>query len=142
MFDYRSGYLRLGKLTIRPHIKYDVVKRNLADSDIISCEKGNTINLLIKPQQEGNRFFLVRLFFSCDDKKLEFCQISIQSNADIPTWDGWSRERETLKKNENDKWLKEETGNINFNYSWGSVRSIFNELEASSYIVINFACPN
>lgn len=138
VLDCNNGNIILGELIIRPHMSFSNFKKNISQDKILSCEITNSVNLLIKPLKYDNKFFIMRLYFDICDEKLMLCHMIVQDNDDISSWETWSREKELKKKEKNDIWLLNETNRINFSYKWGRVRSIYNELEGSSYIVFEY----
>lgn len=138
IINKKNGRMTFGTLIIRPRMKYSDVNRMISDDEILSCETGNCIDLLLKPRQCYFGFFLIRMIFDISGEELEICHISVQKNSDVPSWENWSQEAQMRKKEENEKWLLKEIGITKGAFKWGKVRSIYNALEASSYIVFEY----
>lgn len=138
MFNSKVGVIDLGKLIIKPHMNYSELEKNILSNEIFSCEISNSINVLMQPQQYDNKFFIIRLYFDINNKELFLCHISIQHVNKFLSWEEMSEENELKRKKENEEWLLSETGKMDYKYNWGNVKSIYNSLEGSSYIVIKY----
>ena len=80
------------------------------EKSVVSFSRNSNIELYLKPQKSKNLFFIVRLFFERDNKRVEYVLLSAQDGDSIPSWDTWSRENELERKVRNDVWLQEELG--------------------------------
>ena len=138
MINHENGMMMFDSIIISPHMQLETFLDSIKQDDIISQHNSNYIDLFIKPQKGGEHFFLLRLFFERKSEKLEYVQLVIQNDDSIPSWTDWSEKKQLKKKKYNDLWLMKNMGHPPYNYIWGSLNSVYNEKEASSYILIKF----
>ena len=138
MINLKSGMLIFDDFMIRPHMLVRELLNVVRSQDILSCDKGAYTNILLKPQKSANNFFTLRLFFEKKSEELEFCQMVVQDDNIVPSWEGWSMEKELQKKEYNDIWLIKDVGYPPYIFSWGKLQSVYNAKEASSYIMITY----
>lgn len=116
----------------------NVFVESMLFSDVLEKDINVYINYFIKPQKIYNKQFMMRLYFN-QMKCLEFLQLFISTDDEIPSWDNWSKEKEINKKAEHDKWLQENLGNPPYKYSWGEITSKYDMRSGSSSITIRYA---
>lgn len=139
MINKKNGVLIFENLIVEAHMTTDDFLKKINAEEIISCDKGNYINFYLKPQKSDNYFFVLRMFFEGVSKKLEFCQIVVQTQDTVPSWQEWSMEKQLKIKSDNDVWLKKEIGCPPYNFEWGEIKSVYNAREAASYIVLKYS---
>lgn len=136
MIEKETGRIKFDKFTLFPRMELDDFFAGVDKDEIVSFSRNSNIELYLKPQKSKNSFFIVRLFFECDNKRLKYVLLSAQDDNSIPSWDTWSRENELERKVRNDVWLQEELGVPPYKFTWGMLESVFDEKAASSYIWI------
>lgn len=138
VIDCKKGWLNFDKIIIRPRMLYVELIRNISKEDIWTCEISETINVLLKPFKFGNYIFLIRLYFCGENHQLKYMHIATLEKDENMTWENWDNNKEIERKKRNEKWLMSEIDRINCQCEWGTIRSVYNSLEGSSYIIVQY----
>lgn len=139
MINKKLGTVTFSDFILFPKMSLDKFLNEIKKDQIYS--HNTTIyyeEFYLTPQRAGTDFFVLRLCFDKEYKNLRYILLSIQSNAEVPNWKNWNREKEIENKNRHDLWLVKELGVPPYQFKWGEIHSSFNEKEGSSYILINF----
>ena len=140
MIDIKSGNISLNgnSSIIRKGLtKDEFLKSNLA-GDILNQQTSTFTNYYLKPQLIGSENFTIVLYFN-PNNLIEFMNISLSSDGNIPSWDNWSESDEIKKKDEHDKWLERKIGKPPYKYSWGEISSNYDPRSGSSMITIRYS---
>lgn len=138
MINIKTGVMIFDEFKLIPHMTLENLLSAIKQDEILSQNNCNYINLYLKPQKCSESYFVLRLFFDNMNNQLKYCQIAVQSDDIVPSWEIWSESKEIERKKENDMWLQKEIGLPPYKYYWGEISSVYNAREASSYIVIQF----
>ncbi len=139
MIDQINGYITFDEFILMPYMGLTKFLEMIGEDEIYSYDINTNIELYLKPRKSGEMFFIVRLYFEQDNKSLKYVLLSIQDNDEIPSWNDWSKERELERKKRNDNWLQQEFAMVPLKFEWGSLRSVFNEKDGSSYVWVDFS---
>lgn len=143
VIDPVKGELAFDNLRLIPHMSLTAFEENFPQEEILTQENrmtpayGEVTNLYLKPQKSGKDYFALRLFFSREGGLVHLL-LSLRDDGSVPTWENWSQERELQKKARNDRWLKKELGEPPYVFPWGSLQSLYDPREASSYIALEY----
>lgn len=91
----------------------------------------------LKPQVIDGEYFIVVIYFNKNDL-LEFVDLALMHNGNVPSWDNWSETEERKRKDEHDKWLEKSIGRPPYKYSWGEISSDYDPRSGSSTITIRY----
>lgn len=138
MIDAKSGEIKFDDFVLKPHMQLDSLINKLSREEILSIDEGKGANIYLKPQKGGCVYLVVRAFFENEGIGLFNLQIKVQNNALVPSWKDWSEAQQLQIKSINDDWLKSELGNPPYEFNWGSLRSVYNARDGSSYIVVSY----
>lgn len=138
IIDNITGNMNFDKFIIHPHMLYVEFAEKIPKEDVLTCDVMDTISVLLKPIKCRDYIFLIRLYFNKENQSLMLAQIATVENGEKITWEDWDYNKEIERKIRNDKWLLEEINKTNCNYKWGSIKSVYNSLEGSSYVIIKY----
>jgi hypothetical protein len=139
MIDIQNGDIVLGDnifLIHRGLTKDDFLKSKLR-TEVLNEQVHTFSNYFLKPQKIGNQRFTVSLFFN-PQNRIDFIQMSMVSNGNIPAWDNWSEDGEQDRKRAHDQWLEDNMGKPPYRYSWGERASNYDPRSGSSMITIRY----
>lgn len=138
MIDIKRGNISLNGFILKRGLTKDVfIKSNLM-GDVLSQNASIYTNYYLKPQFIGSERFTVVLYFN-QSNLIEFINISLLSDGNIPSWDNWSENEELNRKVEHDKWLESKIGKPPYKYSWGEISSAYDPRSGSSMITIRYS---
>ncbi len=138
IIDTITGNMNFDKFIIYPNMSYVELIEKMSKEDVLTCDISDTISVLLQPIQCRDYVFLIRLYFDKENQSLILTQIATVGHGEKITWQDWSYNKEIERKNRNEKWLLEEINKTDCNYRWGSIKSVYNSLEGSSYVIIKY----
>lgn len=87
-------------------------------------------------QISGQIFLLVLYFFG---EKLESIDLAHPGKEFGASWVDGSEEGERRRKAWHDRWLREQTGRVSHNYTWGAIHSEYDPRSGGSSITIRYS---
>lgn len=144
MIKAASGEMIFDNFSLMPHMQLNSFKSNFPQKEILAWNTyetpgyGKITDIYLKPQKSENKYFVLRLNFAEREVGLFHFILSIQWNDTIPQWENWSEAQQLQNKKDNDNWLQKEIGSPPYEFSWGCIRSVYDQREGSSYVAVNY----
>lgn len=139
MIDIGNGDIVFGNniFLIHSGLTKDEFLNSKFHAEVLNEQVHTFSNYFLKPQWIGNHNFSVSLFFN-PQNRIDFIQMSMVSDGNIPVWDDWSEDNEQNRKKAHDQWLEDNIGKPPYQYSWGEISSNYDPRSGSSMITIRY----